>query len=106
MYAAILALMFVFIDIAKIGKSIAFFCVYLIAYIADYILNLKWLFHKTHSFAKIIKFILHICFFLVAGTLIFDLLVNYNVHYLSATLITAFALMPLRFLAYRFIVFR
>jgi putative flippase GtrA len=105
-YATILGLMYVFVDIAKIDKSVSFFFVYLIAYLAEYVLNLKYLFHKTHSLGKVLKFALHIAFFLVSGTFIFKLLLGYGLHYFVATLATAISLMPLRFLAHKFLVFR
>ncbi len=105
-YASILLLMYVLVDLFGAPKLFSYACVYLVAYMAEYYLNLKYLFYKNHSWAAVAKFICHILFFLLCGSLVFKLFLLLDIHYLLATFATAVALMPLRFLAHKLIVFR
>ena len=105
-YLSILALMYVGVDLLRIPKTVAFVIVYALAYVAEYCLNLKYLFKVDHSWMTVLKFGCHIGCFISLGSLVFRGIVGWGVHYLFAVVLTAMALFPLRFLAYKFIVFR
>lgn len=106
MYVSIFFVMYVAVDIIGVDEISAYITTYAIAYIADYLINLRYLFNRDHSWATVIKYITHILFFLGCGTVIFKTLIFLNIHYLIATLLSAIALLPLRFLAHKFLVFR
>lgn len=106
MYLYIFIAMYLLVDRLGFDATPAFILVYLIAYFLDYLLTLRYVFDKDHGWKEVAKFILHILFFLGCGSLLFRGLVSINAHYLVATFLTALTLMPLRFLAHKFLVFR
>jgi putative flippase GtrA len=106
MYVSIFFVMYVAVDIISIPEMTAYVVTYAFAYIADYLINLRYLFNRDHSWPTVIKYITHILFFLGCGSVIFKILILINIHYLIATLLSAFSLLPLRFLAHKFVVFR
>lgn len=105
-YVSILALMFVFVTVLNFNQVWSFVGVYLLAYLAEYFINLKYLFYKNHSWAIVLKFVLHILFFIGCGSVVFRLFIDLNFNYLVATILTAIALLPVRFFAHKLMVFR
>jgi len=106
MYVSIFIVMYVAVDIVGLSETMAYIATYAFAYVADYLINLRYLFYRDHSWPTVIKYVCHIVFFLGCGTFIFKIIISADVHYLIATLLTAMALLPMRFLAHKFIVFR
>ncbi len=106
MYVSIFLVMYIAVDIVGISEVNAYVVAYAFAYIADYLVNLRYLFYSYHSWLTVLKYLIHILFFLAFGSGIFKLLLLTNMHYLIATLMSAAALFPFRFLAHKFLVFR
>jgi putative flippase GtrA len=106
MYLAVLLSMYVLVEVLGLFKTLAYVVTYLSAYVLDYLVNLRFLFYRDHSWTRVGKYVLQIAVFLVVGALIFRFLIAFEVNYLIATLMTAIVLMPLRFFAYKLIVFR
>lgn len=105
-YLFITSMMYLLVDIVGMKAKLSFFIVYSAAYLSEYFLNLKVLFEKSHSWTKAVKFSLHVAVFLTLGSMLFSALVNFQVHYLLATIMTTVILFPVRFLAHKLIVFR
>lgn len=105
-YASIFLLMFVFVDLLRISKVVAFVIVYIFVYVAAYFINLKYLFRADHSWLTVIKFVCYIVLFIVLGSFIFVFIERRGVHYLLATFLTAAMLFLFRFWTCKFIVFK
>ena len=106
MYVSIFLVMYFAIDIIGISEINAYVITYTFAYVADYLINLRYLFYSDHSWLTVLKYLTHILFFMALGSVIFKLLLLTNMHYLIATLMSAAALFPFRFLAHKLLVFR
>lgn len=106
MYVSIFVVMYIAVDVIGFSEMKAYVVTYVIAYVADYLINLRYLFYRDHSWPTVVKYIIHILFFLGCGSFVFRFIILANVHYLIATFLTAIALLPLRFLAHKFVVFR
>lgn len=106
MYVSICLVMYIAVDIIGISEINAYVITYAFAYVADYLINLRYLFYRDHSWLTVLKYLTHILFFFAFGSVIFKLLLLTNMHYLIAILMSAAALMPFRFLAHKFLVFR
>ena len=105
MYISIFLMMYIAIDIIGVSKINAYVVAYAFAYVADYLINLHYLFNNDHSWLKFLKYLIHIIFFITLGSIIFNFLLLINMHYLMATLMSAAAIFPFRFLAHKFLVF-
>lgn len=105
-YVAVFALMYIFTDLFKINPKVSFFVVYGLAYVSGYLLDLKVVFLKDHSWGKVIKYLLHIGFFFTLGNLLFSFFINVQIYYIVATVLTIGLLFPLRFFAYKYFVYR
>jgi putative flippase GtrA len=106
MYVSILLVMYIAVDITGISEIYAYVITYAFAYVADYLINSRYLFYSDHSWLTVLKYLIHFLFFLALGSVIFKLLLLTNMHYLIAILMSAAALFPFRFLAHKFLVFR
>ena len=106
MYVSIFVVMYIAVDIIGISEMNAYVATYICAYIADYLINLRYLFGRDHSLPTVFKYLIHVAFFLGCGSIVFKSLIIINIHYLGATLLTAIVLLPLRFLAHKYLVFR
>jgi putative flippase GtrA len=105
-YAFIMFMMYLLVDLIHVRAGTAFFVTYLVAYASEYYLNLKLLFLRKHSWIKVLKFCIHIAVFIGIGSAVFSIFLRMHVHYLVATICTAAVLLPARFVAHKFIVFR
>jgi len=105
-YLFVFSMMYVLVDCFKVPKNAAFVTVYGVAYVAEYFINLKYLFKTYHSWGAVAKYIGHLLFFISFGSMVFQWMLGWHIHYLIAVLLTAAALFPLRFLSYKFIVFK
>ncbi|SDH35809.1 GtrA family protein [Pseudomonas abietaniphila] len=105
-YAWVLSAMYFFVQIAHFPKQVSFVTTYALAYIFEYIVNLKYLYQKNHSIKTLVKFILQIAFFIAIGSIIFKGYCAMEIHYLISTLLTAGTLLPIRFIIQKFVVFR
>ncbi len=104
-YVFILISLYFFIEILHINKIFSYVLTYLIAYFAEYISTLKFVFTGTHQVKKLVKYIAYVSVFLTFSTLIYSFLISHQIHYTLAALITAAILMPLRFLVNKYWVY-
>jgi putative flippase GtrA len=105
-YAFIMFMMYLLVDLIRVPAGAAFIVTYAMAYASEYYLNLKLLFLRKHSWIKVLKFCIHIAVFISIGSAVFAILLKMHIHYLAATICTAVVLLPARFAAHKFIVFR
>lgn len=105
-YIYILGTLFILVDLFNIKKLLAYVLVYATAYILEYTISLRFVFKEQHRWLKMIKFITYITAFLGISTLLFQVLLVFNIHYLIATLLVAFLLMPFRFFVNKYWVYK
>jgi putative flippase GtrA len=97
--------MYLLVDWMRIDKIISYIIVYSISYILEYALTLGLVFKTGHHWSKVIKFMIHTLVFLFLGTMVFTLLLGWQMQYLIATLSAAILLLPLRYLSNKFFVY-
>lgn len=105
-YCFVFVSLYVFVDILKFNKSIAFMIVYGISYLMLYTLQLRVLFKTTHSNSKLIKFCLSLVFFYVLANILYNTFNYFEINYLISTFITILILTPLRFIISKFYVYK
>ncbi len=105
-YVFILGSMYVLVEWFKVGKIVSYVLVYICAYLAEYVLTLLMVFRSSHHWQKVMKFILHSVFFLLMGTLLFRIMIYFDINYLIATFTVAILLLPFRFLSNKYLVYR
>lgn len=106
MYIFVLSAMYLLVDRVGVEKVTSYVTVYATAYVIQYVTSLRYVFRARHSGAKVLKFVLNIAFFLALGAGLFRGALALGVNYLVATVGVAVLLMPLRFLASKFFVYR
>lgn len=105
-YIYILGNLYILVDLFNLNKISAYVIVYSTAYILEYLITLQFVFNEKHQWIKVIKFITYVTVFLGISTLLFKLLLYFNIYYLIATLLVAFLLMPVRFVVNKYWVYR
>ena len=108
-FVSIFALMFIFVDILKIGLRVSYFIIYIFAYIADYLINLKIIFLKTHNMKTVKKYLLQLPIFFVLRNVLFNfftLFAFFKVNYILSTILVVAILFPLRFLVQKNIIYK
>jgi putative flippase GtrA len=105
-YVIILAGMYLLVDRLQIDKTASYVCIYLCAYLAEYALTLTVVFRSDHHLRKVLKFVINTALFLGLGTLLFRLMLWWQVNYLVATVGVALLLLPFRFLTNKYFVYR
>lgn len=106
MYFAVLSTMCLFVQVLGLPKVLSYIVTYMLAYVADYLINLRVLFTKTHTIKIALSYLAQIAVFLAMGAFIFDALIGIRVNYLVATITTAIVLMPVRFMVFKYLVFK
>jgi len=105
-YAGIITALYILVDVGNLNKVYSYVIIYALAYLIDYLINLKYIFLVKNSLKVFIKYSLHILFFYFLNIYLYKVLLGYGVHYLIATWMLIFVLFPLRFLSYKFLVYR
>lgn len=105
-YAYIFVSLFLMVNFLKINETISFMTVYGIAYLLLYSVQLKYLFKKEHNKHKLIRFCLTLLFFYGLANLIYNICIYNNVNYLISTILTIVLLFPLRFIVYKYFVYK
>ncbi len=105
-YLTVILLMYFCVNFFHIPKTGAFVLVYALVYVAQYFVNLRYLFGGVHAWSKVVKFVVHIFVFLIVGVWIFNVLIEWRVSYLLAAPLATITLFPLRFLSFKFLVFK
>jgi putative flippase GtrA len=104
-YFYVLILMYVFIDLLRLNKSLSYFFVYLFAYIFDYLLTLKYVFQKEHKKSILLRYGLYLVSFFIINNLLYNTLIYFNIYYMLSTILVILILFPLRFLTMKLIIF-
>lgn len=105
-YILIVFGMYVLVERVGVPKSYSYILVYIIAYAVDYFATLFLVFGGKSSVRKLIKFIIHTATFSLVGLLVFRMLLGFKVQYIVATVVSAVALMPVRYMSNKYIVYR
>lgn len=105
-YMYVFSSLYVLVDVFELNKSFSFMLVYGILYILLYSVQLKYLFNKTHSKNKFIRFCISIITFYFLANFLYNIGVYFEINYLISTLLTVAILMPLRFIISKFVVFK
>jgi hypothetical protein len=106
MYFAISFAMFIGVDLFKIKEIVCYALVYCVAYIADYVINLRIIFRTMHSLNTVAKYTLHIAFFYIINLFLFKSINSALTNYILTTWLVVFLLFPLRFLSYKYFVYK
>jgi hypothetical protein len=104
-YILIMGGLYLLIDLLGVDKVTSYFVIYIFAYLFEYLLTLTMVFGGEHSWIKFFKFVFHTITFLVVGSELFRLLIEFNVHYSIALLFTGFILFPARFMSNKHFVY-
>jgi len=104
MYGYIFGAMFILVRILQVSETWSYLITYIFAYAMDYFLTLKYVFSESHHWMKVVKFLMHVIFFLTLGTLVFNALAATGIHYLLATALTIILTFPLKIIGYRLVV--
>jgi hypothetical protein len=105
-YIFILVGMYLLVNRLQIDKTASYVCIYLCAYLAEYAMTLTLVFRSDHHWRKVLKFIINTAAFLGLGSLLFRLMLWWQVNYLVATIGVALLLLPFRFFANKCFVYR
>lgn len=105
-YIFILIGMYALVEQLQIDKTVSYVLIYLCAYVSEYVMTLTLVFRTDHALQKVAKFAVNMIFFLTIGTGLFEALIAIHLNYLIATLAAAIILLPLRFLANKYWVYR
>lgn len=105
-YSYVFLSLYLLVELLDLNESIAFMIVYGILYALLYFIQMKYLFNTSHSKKKLIRFILAIATFYVLANLLYNLGIYLKINYLISTVITIAILMPLRFLTYKYVVYK
>lgn len=105
-YLYVFVSLFIMVDHFKCDEHIAFIIVYGIAYLALYNIHLKYLFFKKHDNKKVFRYGISILIFYVLVNVIYNLTLYSGVNYLFSTAISVIVLIPIRFLTYKYFVYK
>jgi putative flippase GtrA len=104
-YIYVLILMYIFIDLLRLSKSLSYFFIYLLAYVFDYLLTLKYVFQKKHKSIILLKYGIYLIVFFILNNALFNTLIYFNIYYMLSTIIVILILFPLRFFTMKLIIF-
>ncbi len=105
-YVYVFLSLYVLVDVLLWAKQLSFIIVYGIAYVLLYTIQLKYLFYKNHNKKKFIKYCITILSFYLLANLLYYIGLKMEINYLVTTVFTILILMPLRFLIYKFFVYK
>jgi hypothetical protein len=105
-YVFILGGMYLLVDWLQVNKVASYVIVYICAYVVEYAMTLTFVFRSDHHWLKVFKFITHTASFLLLGTLLFRVMLDWQVQYLIATFAVAVVLLPFRYLSNKYLVYR
>lgn len=106
MYIAVSGFLFLAVSVLNLPEVASYVVIYLVAYIIDYIINLKYIFSSKHNSWMILRYSSHVGFFYLINIGLFKLLLSFEVNYMLATWGIVILLFPLRYLSYKFFVYR
>ncbi|WP_416234907.1 GtrA family protein [Mesoflavibacter profundi] len=105
-YLYVFVSLYLLVDVFGWDKQISFLLVYGVAYLMLYAIQLKFIFLGQHSKKKFIKYCVVIITFYLAANGIYYIGLQLNFNYLISTLLTICVLMPLRFIVYKYVVYK
>lgn len=105
-YGFVFIFLYIMVDLFKVNKSISFMIVYGISYLLLYSLQLKLLFKTEHNKTKLIKFCFSLIVFYILSNLLYNIFIFTEINYLISTILVIIILMPLRFIASKYFVYK
>lgn len=105
-YVYVVVCLYVFVDWLGFNESISYMGIYFFAYLFDYYLTLRLIFHKEHKTLVLIKYIVYLGVFFALNNLLFNGFLWLDMHYVVASVAVIAILFPLRFIAVKFVVFK
>lgn len=105
-YVFIVASLYALVDLLSLGTTPAYVITYLMAYVMEYAMTLRFVFGAAHSGWKVAKYVLYLAASLAVSTLLYRFVVALGVNYVLAALLVAAALMPVRFVVNKMWVYR
>ena len=105
-YEYVFVSLYLLVDVFNWNKQLSFLVVYGIAYLLLYTIQLNFLFFKSHDKRKFLKYCFVILSFYLIANLLYFIGLKFGVHYLITTVLTIFVLMPLRFIVYKYFVYK
>lgn len=105
-YLLVFSLLYLFIDVFLVDKSIAFLIAYGLNYLFLYYFQLHFLFGKNHNSKRLIRFVIYILIFYLLANVIFSIGLMLDFNYFLATAITIMILFPIRFIVSKIYVFK
>lgn len=105
-YVYVFISLYLLVDVLNINKSVAFLLVYGILYVLLYFIQMKYLFNTSHDKKKLIRFVLTVLSFYILANLLYNIGIHFKINYLLSTVITIGILMPLRFIVYKYVVYK
>jgi hypothetical protein len=105
-YIYIFLAIYALVDMWYWNGTLAYILVYATVYLSEYVVNLRFIFHVEHRRDVFIRYIIHQIFFIVFGGMIFPALIARCGGAVFGLVATICCLFPMRFLSYRFFVYR
>lgn len=105
-YAYIFISLYILVDVFNWHKQLSFLVVYGIAYLLLYTIQLKFIFFGSHDTRKFAKYCIVILSFYFIANVLYFIGLKLDIHYLITTVFTICILMPLRFIVYKYIVYK
>lgn len=105
-YATLYSCHIAFVELLGWNPRYSFVLAYSIAYVVDYILNVRVLFVTETSWDNFIRYIIYISTFLLITSVTNSILISLDAHYLAASIISVVIYLPLRVWALRKFVYR
>jgi len=105
-YIYIFLAIYALVDMWFWNRTLAYILVYATVYFSEYVVNLRFIFHVRHRRDIFMRYIAHQIFFIVFGGVIFPALIARCGGTIFGLVATIGCLFPMRFLSYRFFVYR
>lgn len=105
-YSYVFLSLFLLVNWMKIDKSVAFMITYGIWYLSLYSIQLKLLFKTKHNKNKLIKFCVFLITFYLTSNFLYNIGLHLNLDYIVSSAVTILILMPLRFIASKYYVYK
>lgn len=104
-YLYILTLLFFLVSEFNFDKLYSYIFIYISVYIIEYTLTLRFVFKKTHSVEKFLKFLIYIFLFLFISSILYKYFLILKVNYLIGAILVAIILIPFRYFSNKFWVY-
>lgn len=97
---------YLLVDMFSFDELMAYIAVYFTVYSFTYFINMRMLFHVRHKPFMLAKYLAHILFFFALSSFLYAVLLRLGIQYIAAVILVVGILFPLRFISFKFLVFR